>query len=257
MRSMFRYMEKIKYIDASSFKTPKLTNMYDMFGYCYELLYANLSSFDTSKVENMRGIFVDCSNLRFADLQNFNTSLVTTFEYSFRNCISLIYLNFKSFKVKERIALRYAFNNVPKSVKYCYDDNSVQSYLIKDNNIVSNCPDLCVQNDRKIDLVQNKCVNSCTNERYEYNNLCFDDCPPGTYKVFLNINICLNDITHFYLDETNHIYKECYKNCKSCNGQSDEANNNCNLCIDNYMFINDPFAIPFYCYLKCEFYYYF
>ena len=257
MSSMFRHMEKIKYIDASSFKTPKLTNMYDMFGYCYELLYVNLSSFDTSKVVDMRGIFVDCWNLRFADLQNFDTSLVTTFEYSFSKCKSLIYLNFKSFKVKEMVALEQTFDNVPKSVNYCYDDNSVQNYLIKDNKIVSNCPDLCFQNDRKIDLVQNKCVNSCTNERYEYNNLCFDDCPPGTYKVFLNRNICLNDITHFYLDKTNHIYKECYKNCKSCNGQSDEANNNCNLCIDNYMFINDPFAIPFNCYLKCEFYYYF
>ncbi len=54
-----------------------------------------------------------------------------------------------------------------------------------------------------------------------------------------------------------NIFKECYSTCKKCGVLGNETNNNCDECIDNYIFINDS-SVPLQnCYLKCEFYYYF
>ena len=88
--------------------------------------------------------------------------------------------------------------------------------------------------------------------------MCFEECPEGTFKTFISRNICLNYIPeNFYLDSNSNIYKECYKTCKKCKKGGDEINNNCDLCINGFVFINDLLAIRNNCYKICEFYYYF
>ena len=48
---------------------------------------------------------------------------------------------------------------------------------------------------------------------------------------------CIDDITHYYKDEVNNIYKKCYRTCYSCNAKSLESEHNCTRCEDNYHFI--------------------
>ena len=48
---------------------------------------------------------------------------------------------------------------------------------------------------------------------------------------------------NYYLDEDN-IYKECYNTCKKCSESGNESNNNCDKCIDNYLFLNESSVPP-------------
>ena len=58
------------------------------------------------------------------------------------------------------------------------------------------------------------------------------------------------------MDINAEIYKKCYKNCKLCNGEGNETFNNCEECIDNFIFLNDS-CYNTNCYQKCDYYYYF
>ena len=59
------------------------------------------------------------------------------------------------------------------------------------------------------------------------------------------------------MEINSNIYKECYNTCKRCNGTGNEINNNCDECIDDFIFLTDSFANKNNCYKKCKFYYYF
>ena len=61
---------------------------------------------------------------------------------------------------------------------------------------------------------------------------------------------------NYFLD-SNNIYKECYNTCKKCSQPGNEVNHNCDICINNYKFINDPLVPQKNCYINCNSYYYF
>ena len=68
------------------------------------------------------------------------------------------------------------------------------------------------------------------------NDMKCDTC--GTPKqYYAEPHNCIDDITHYYKDEENNIYKECYPTCYSCNAKSTESEHNCKICEDNYHFI--------------------
>ena len=48
---------------------------------------------------------------------------------------------------------------------------------------------------------------------------------------------CIDDVTRYYLDEDENIYKKCYKSCYSCNSKSIESENNCTICENKYHFV--------------------
>ena len=48
-----------------------------------------------------------------------------------------------------------------------------------------------------------------------------------------------------------------YDKCKKCNKSGNEVNNNCDECINNYLFINEFFIHSKNCFQKCDYYYYF
>ena len=109
----------------------------------------------------------------------------------------------------------------------------------------------------KINEDQKKCLESYNDNQFEYNNICYDDCPNNTYKIFQNRNICSIEIPeNYYLDDDN-VYKECYNKCKKCSASGNEAINNCDECINNYTFLNESFVPNKNCFLKCEYQYYF
>ena len=239
MDSMFAECTNLKTLDVSNFKTSNSQDMYNMFGECSSLTYLDLSSFDTSNVKNFQEMFNKCSNLKYLDLSNFITSEATTIYYMFYQCSSLIYLNIKSFQVgsiTSSLNMNCGLSNLPSSVKFCIQDESLKT---KFNTINNDCSDICFNENIKIDeSLTNKCVESCNN--YEYNKFCIDECPTGS---LINGNICEdnpclknkhdfiecldNTPEGYYYDSNDGYYKICFETCKFCNGPGDEANNNC------------------------------
>ena len=127
-------------------------------------------------------------------------------------------------------------------------------FIYKYNN---NCFDKCPENLKTFE--EDKiCLDGCRNKQFEYNDICYTDCPKGKYKLFENRNKCVDSIPeyYYYLDNDN-IYKKCYEKCKKCSQLGDEDNNKCIECIDGYLFITDSLSISQNCYRECQFNYYF
>ena len=101
--------------------------------------------------------------------------------------------------------------------------------------------------------------------------MCYDKCPKGTLQNFIN-NTCEGNICNelnqnsiecldktpqgYYLDLYDQIYKNCFENCKFCNGPGNITNNNCIECKSGLKFLNKPLEENK-CYKICENYYYF
>ena len=101
-----------------------------------------------------------------------------------------------------------------------------------------------------------KCLESCYEYLFEYNNICYDDCPSGTHKIYQNRNKCIVNVPeNYYLDDDN-IYKECYNNCKKCSKSGNESYNNCDECKEGYMFVNESSVPNKNCMQRCNYYYY-
>ena len=61
------------------------------------------------------------------------------------------------------------------------------------------------------------CLDECYSYLFEYKNICYNDCPFGTYRLFSYRNICVDEVPeNYYLDNNDNIYKKCYILCKSC-----------------------------------------
>ena len=143
-------------------------------------------------------------------------------------CNSLIYVNLYSLKINDGINTVYdSFYNINSNVKICINDTYTINRLLG-NRFSSNCSDICFQENIKFDYEENKCVVLCSEDKFEYKNMCFEECPEGTFKTFISRNICLNYIPeNFYLDSNSNIFKECYKTCKRCSKEGNEIINNC------------------------------
>ena len=129
------------------------------------------------------------------------------------------------------------------------DDEYIYEY---ENKCFKQCPE-----GKKIYEEQKLCLDECYTEQFEYNNICYNDCPTGTHRLFQNRNICVDTLPENYFLDSNNIYKECYNTCKKCSQPGNEANHNCDICINNYKFINDPLVPQKNCYINCNSYYYF
>jgi hypothetical protein len=113
-------------------------------------------------------------------------------------------------------------------------------------------------NNTRIYVEEKKCLDSCYDYHFEYNKICYINCPNGTYRLFQNRNICSIEIPeNYYLDNNDYIYKECYSTCKNCIQSGNAINHNCNLCKDNFRFFNESSAVSQNCYQKCRYNYYF
>ena len=183
---------KITSIDLSKFDTSKVTTMKWMFCECSKLEIINLSNFDTSQVTDMSFMFAGCSNLKYLDLSNFETLKVKTMSQMFSRCRSLIYLNLDSFQLNSEINTENIFSEISNNIKYCIKDINVQNSLLN-NDKVSDCSDDCFKHNIKIDIKNNLCLELC-NTKYEYNNICYDECPKDSYPLFCEENECNNII---------------------------------------------------------------
>ena len=273
MNSTFRYCEKLKVIDARSFDTSKVTNMYDMFGYCYDLVYINLSSFNTQSVKVMQGIFIRCNNLKYLDISNFDyTTFLNAcpahdsnydwckFHYTFAYSGQLFCLNFKTFYFEDRVS-DFTFEEHNNGMKFCVDEANIKATGF--NWIKNSCDDQCFKDmAKKFDISKNAYVDVCESQKFDYTDLCWDDCPYNYYRIFNDRRTCSREKPgeNFFLDSNNNIYYQCYSSCKTCNTRGTNANHNCQQCVDGFSFINtaqDKYAVTNNCYEDCNKIYYF
>ena len=245
MEFVFTHCYKLTSIDLSNFDTSKVKSMYALFNGCHNLEKINLGKINTSSVENMRSLFNSCKklisldlsnfdtskttlmfkmfyyckNLKFLDLSNFDTSNVDSIALMFEHCESLIYLNLKSFKIKNTVNITDVFKRISPYVKFCLEDSETKNYLFSGNNKESNCDDDCFKENIKIDIVNNSCIESCKNNgfNYEFNNICYYECPTGAYELECEGDDCIHSIKEcfditpegYYFDKTTNKYKKC------------------------------------------------
>ena len=272
MNSTFRYCEKIKVIDARSFDTSKVTNMYDLFGYCAELVYLNVSSFNTQSVKVMQGIFIQCHKLRYIDIHQFDyTAFLSScppdksnfdwcrFHYTFAYSELLMCVNFITFKFEDRVN-DHTFEASGKglTMKFCVDENNIK---VNDDNLKkllkNSCNDPCFSDMlKKFDISSNAYVDECAPEKFDFRDLCWDDCPYHYYRIYTDRKTCSKeepDDNYFY-DSGDNIYYQCYSSCTTCIARGSEVYHYCKECAEDYSFISiaeDKYALSNNCYEKC------
>ena len=252
MGFMLNSCSSLKKIDFGNTNTP----MGNMFQGCSKLTSIDLSKFVTSKVNDMEGMFKSCNKLNYLDLSSFDTSNVVSITNMFDGCYSLIFLNLKNFKLNSTVNKLRTFNSISSTTIYCIEDKETKDFLSEIN---SNCSNDCFKDNITIDYQNKKCIGTCS--KYEYNNICFNECPNGTYPLyyyqnndFENSKQCFNNTPiGYYFDIDN--YKKCFENCYTCYGEGNNTNNNCIECKTNFTFLNDLNNSN--CYKNCEYFYYF
>ena len=140
----------------------------------------------------------------------------------------------------------------------CYIDCG-DNYYYFDNEGNYNCieSDLCREKQMKLIDEKKKCIDNCNNDdtyKLEYDNKCYDECPPNTFINVDNEDICQSNPEGYYLDV--NIYRKCYETCKTCNKEGSQSNHNCINCIEDYFPILNSQG-GYNCFPKCNFYYFF
>ena len=264
MSNMFYGCTNLEIINFGNIDTSFVTDMSSMFRDCFNLTSIDLSKFDTSRVTDMSYMFYNCSNIKFLNLSNIKTINLTNINYMFMYCSSLIYLNIYLFKFNNLIQHYDTFYGLSSNIRYCIQDIETKNFLLG-NNTISLCSDECIdEKNTKIDISNNKCLESCLNYTYEYNNICYNKCPEGTYPLYSNVieedinaKECYNEIPlGYYLDLNEEMYKACYDTCIVCNGPGNKSFHNCEKCKLNLSFLYDS-QYKSNCYKNCVYSYYF
>ena len=271
MNCTFRFCQELKVLDLRNFDTSKVTFTFDTFGYCKNLVYINVSSFNTKNSQVMRGLFITCEKLKYLDISNFDFSGVIyydcanddtegkncRFHYSFANDKALKCVNFKNFYINDRL-YDNTFDQIPSlsNIKFCVNEDNIKVNDLK-NSIKNNCNDQCFKDmSKKFDISQNEYVDSCATQKFDFNDLCWEDCPYNYYKIFTDRRTCLKEKPgeNYYLGDDN-IYFKCYESCKTCTIQGNDINHNCNQCAENYKYMSiaeDKYAVANSCYKNCD-----
>ena len=242
MTSMFENSGNNQFLkmDISNFNTSLVTNMKNMFRES-SFQFLNLSNFDTSNVINMEGMFTN-SQVISLDLSSFDTSKVTDMSYMFSGCNNLISLDISNFVFTNIKECFHKFYQINEKLKFC--SNKIKSSLIlselNDSHIIDKCDDPCFTNKiNKFIISNSSCIENCQNSKYkyEYNNICYSECPSGTVEYPNNSNFCIDNFESFhknkntllrldnislgyYYDNETQKLNPCPKKCKTCEKES-------------------------------------
>ena len=281
IKGMFYYCINLRKVNFENNNISSLQNMDSLFRSCYNLEFIDLSNFDTSKVTTMYRMFYNCSKLKYLDLSNFQTPKINSIQDMFSDCSSLIYVNFYSLVVEDETLISLIdlsgegiyplCERTPSYIKFCINDNELSRKLLKYK--ASYCSDICFKKNRKIDIYNNTCTDSCIKNgiKYEMNNICYTKCPKGSLvnnNICLDINCennnytsveCLSKIPlNYYYDPIDELFLKCFDSCKTCNGEGNESYHNCKECKTNFAFLNGTKGTinETNCYVICKYYYY-
>ena len=259
---MFFHCYALKSIEfPETFNTSLVTTMDAMFSHCKSLTTLNLSLFDTSRVTIMSYMFNNCFNLKYLNIPNFITLNLTKMPMMFFNLSSLIYLNIYSLEINNNTDMSSTFSSPSPYLKICANQNQMKAYLSTLSYITyNNCSDICFNPNIKLDIGKNECIISCKDNGYqfEYNNICYNQCPENTHYVNSDedVLLCFDKNPEGYYLYSQLYYLKCFESCKFCYGEGNKQNNNCKECKSDYIFINETLYSKN-CYKPCQNYYYF
>ena len=270
MNALFYNCKSLTSLELSNFDTSLVTNMNCMFGECKLLFSLNLKNFNTGLVTDMEGMFTGCSSLVSLNLSSFDASKVTTIKGMFYDCSSLIFLDVNSLiePKNQNIDFENAFKNINRQLFLCVDiekNNNIKLILQRDNLLNNNdCQDSCFLENMKLSINVKGCIVDCSyssyNELYEYNNICYSECPENTYispdneylclkklnceqynKYYNYENTsCINNIPQGYYvnDKIKKTIDKCHSDCKECEEKYNDKSSNCKSCLNNAYFLD-------------------
>ena len=259
MEFIFSGCKSLESIDLTKFNTTNVKSMCDLISYCDKMISISLSNFDTSNVRDMQGMFYQSSKLKYLDLRYFNTLSADNLAYFLEGCELMKYVNLRWFVIDvnnpHNINYTDVFGKLPSDTKLCIENVDTRNIIL--GNKINDCSDFCFQENIIYAIEKDECI--CNeNYKFEYNNQCYNECNIYKYPILQNKYICSNIIPeNYYLDKNDNIYKECYYLCKKCSVMGNEDNNNCDECIDDYIFLNESFIPSKNCYHICDNYFYF
>ena len=210
--SLFSNCKKLTSIDISYFDLSSVHKLNQIFATCSSLKEIHINFNNTSNIDYISRLFYKCNSLEIIDLGNMDTSSVTTMNEVFSDCYSLKSLNIGNFNISKVEDINKVFygcdslislkiNNNFNSINdmsnilnsnaqtiYCINDDKTQNNF---GNIKNNCNDICFKENKKINLENKICLSECSepNYKYEYNGICYESCPNGTFS-FDNSFIC-------------------------------------------------------------------
>jgi len=233
--SMFYNCKSLTSLNLHDFGIINLNNTGSMFRKCESLIYLNLSNFNTTEDTDMGNMFSECKSLTTLDLSNFQTQKVNVISRIFENCTKLEYINLKNAHFHSGVLTEDIISDKINLV-ICTNDNIIKEIVKRYQCVVVDCSENWREYQKKINLQNNECVESCmqtNNNKYNYNSKCYEICPKGTYN---NSFMCEN----------------CHSDCKTCEKSSEIDSTNCKSCSSN-----DKFLYFGNCVTNCpnEFYY--
>ena len=212
---MFSNCKLVSSLNINDFGIVKLKNAHNFFNGMTFLTSIKLSNFDVSESKDINGMFRGCSSLTSLDLSNFQTdNLSGDVNSLFVGCSKLEYINLKNAKFNPS----YQFNFISSRINlvFCSEDDRIINKIKQEVECaVLDCSDNWRKNQKKL-TDNNQCVDGdCirTNYPYNYNNICYQKCPSGTYN-------------------NNYKCEDCHNDCKTCEKSADEYNTNCLSCKD-------------------------
>ena len=274
MRSMFSECYNVKSLDLKSFDTSHVTEMSYMFR-GMEFTTLDIYQFDFSSLQNYGNIFLDCdkqliycfdndkieSGLKEAIFSTFKNPSDCSFTCNVTsNTKIIIEKNVCLESCNKELNYKYEYHNI--CYKVCPNDTFLSPY---DNNLcldelicinfynyehkgcIDAIPDGFYLNNsiaRTIDKCDIKC-NRCSLESIKNDSCIACNIENNYYYIFNDSgNIspfvkCFNKTPEgYFLDNTNQVYKKCYKRCKRCNELGDENDNKCLECLPDFILNN-------------------
>ena len=192
MYGMFSFCDSMLSFDLNNFKTSKVKEMAVMFFNCTGIKTLSLKSFDTSSVINFHGMFKFCSNLISIDLSSFDTSTANNMNHMFFGCSSLVSLDLSNFSTKNIKYLFLMFKDYNINGIFCVNVNKTykiyQQLMEYNENFTNDCSNVCfTKANHKIIPEKNMCTFDCLNNNdnatFEYENVCYENCPADTYTI--------------------------------------------------------------------------
>ena len=260
MGFLFQNCKKLTSIDLSIFDTSHVTQMWYMFAGCSSLTSLDLSKFDTSQVTSMEAMFENCLSLTSLNINNFYITSVSVISNIFNNCVNLEYINLFNFIGNKLDSADNMFGSVPNNLVVCINTNKINNKILDEletklcHTKIEDCEMNWKMIQKKILKSSGLCVDSCNN-KYEYENKCYNSCPKGTKDDG-------NKKCKCYFDKCLECPGEAYykKLCTICNNgyykkENDQLNTDKYIeCYNNLkgFYLDTKELMYRECYYKCE-----
>lgn len=135
MKKMFNNISELTYINLSSLKTNKITNLNYTFSNCTNLLNISFDNFKSDKLKYMDSTFENCSSLETLELSLFKAPPLKSMEKTFKNCENLTSLNLSNFKLEKNAIINNGTFDSTDKMEYIYINDNISDFFKSITNI--------------------------------------------------------------------------------------------------------------------------